>query len=100
MMAQELSFNEPIWQAYEHFQDIKEVLEGLLQKNPENRLSVKKAIQHPLFKLVKMNMRDMNRGLLKENINFTKRIRKKRQNVIKRGMLLFMAIRLLPDERY
>lgn len=45
-------------------------------------------------------MRDANRGLLEQNINFTKKIRKKRQNVIKRGMLLFMAIRLLPDERY
>ncbi len=36
--------------------------------------------------------------MLKQNIVFEKKL--KRTNVIKRGMLIFIATRLLPEERY
>lgn len=70
IMKQDLSFSEEKWYSYDHFQSIREVLEGLLNKNPDKRKSAKKALEHHLFKLAKMDMRDVNFTLLKDNINF------------------------------
>lgn len=60
-----------------------------------------------------MDMREANLAILKDNINFnsgkkmtaTGEITKKgplttKMNIIKRGMMIFIAVRLLPEVRY
>ena len=60
LIQQELSFKDRIWDKYDHFIEIQQVLEGLLNKDPARRISAKKALKHPLFKLAKMDMRETN----------------------------------------
>jgi hypothetical protein len=71
-----------------------------LDKNPEERFSAKKALAHPLFKLAKQDMKKMHNDTLRSNIQFDRKIRRKKMNVIKRGMLIFISTRLLPEQRY
>lgn len=97
LKKQDLQFDQPIWSTFEHYGELREVLEGLLHKDPKNRMSAKKALRHPLFKIAKMQMRDFNSQLLKDNISFKQRKKKRTMNVIKRGVLLFIATRLLPE---
>ena len=76
------------------------MLDGLLEKDPAKRLSAKKALRHRLFNLVKIENHEQSRQLVRDNLRFKGLGRRKRMNVVKRGVLLFIATRLLPDHRY
>lgn len=101
LMQQDLQFGEDLWNTYENGENIKQVLRGLLIKHPEKRLSAKKALRNDLFKVAKSEMRRAHSESLKSNLQFTMpSSKKKRTNVIKRGMLIFISTRLLPEARY
>lgn len=71
----------------------------MLNKSPKKRISAKKALQLPLFKVCKAGLKERSITLLRDNIGI-KINRRKKLNVIKNGMLIFMAVRLLPEARY
>eukprot|EP00347_Sterkiella_histriomuscorum_P000549 403375425 len=101
LMSQELQFNHQVWSNYENILLIKEVLEGLLNRDMTKRWSAKKALKHDLFKHTQTEIQqDISQNLIRDNMQFRPTIKRRRMNIIKRGMLLYIATRLLPEQRY
>lgn len=93
-----MQFNGDIWNSYNSFYEIREVLEGLLSKDVNKRWSAKKALKHKLFHSLQGEVNDNStNNLIRDNMTFRTTIKRRRMNIIKRGMLLFIATRLLPE---
>lgn len=58
-MNQDVKFPQKVWSTYDYIDLIMDVICGLLDKNPEKRLSAKEALSHRLFKEAKNYMRKM-----------------------------------------
>lgn len=110
-MAQELTYDTehfPEWKPFKHFAELKEILSGLLEKDPAKRLTARKALRLPLFKLSRLALFAQNSTLILESMRFRKlpatpkmkNLVLPRTNVIKQGVLLYIATRLLPPNRY
>lgn len=75
-------------------------MEGLLSRDAAKRWTAKRALKHKLFSTISNNINDLSHSFIGENLTFKPTEKRRRLNVIKRGMLLFIATRLLPENRY
>lgn len=56
LMQQQLNYDLAVFQTFHYLEDLKELLNGLLEKNPNKRISASEALKHKIFKLAKIQL--------------------------------------------
>ncbi|TNV73494.1 hypothetical protein FGO68_gene12710 [Halteria grandinella] len=95
------TFSTQEWTKLTHATEFILLIQGLLERDPSLRFTAKKALKSPLFKLARMQLYQQNQGLIIETINFKPRANfGSVSNMIKQGMLLYIATKLLNPQKY